>query len=227
MAAGARTVAGLADPMGQLVDGGVRPNGLRVTRIRVPLGVVGVIYENRPNVTSDSAGLCLKAGNATMLRGSSSALRSNRAVVSCLRDAVSEGGPSRGRSGAGGADRPRVGGGFHATARGSRLPDPSWWSCRCSHRCARTRRFRLVIDGDGNCHVYVDQCRRPRYGPVRLSSTRRLQARGMQRGRVAARPPRRGRRVLTRGLRRRCPKSSWSETSARATLVDAGSRHRE
>ena len=78
MADGLRTVAGLADPVGEVVDGWVRPNGLRVERVRVPLGVVGVIYENRPNVTSDAAGLCLKAGNAAFLRGSSSALRSNR-----------------------------------------------------------------------------------------------------------------------------------------------------
>ena len=78
MAAGLRAVAALADPVGEVVDGWVRPNGLRVSRQRVPLGVVGVIYENRPNVTSDAAGLCLKAGNAAFLRGSSSALASTR-----------------------------------------------------------------------------------------------------------------------------------------------------
>jgi glutamate-5-semialdehyde dehydrogenase len=88
MAAGLRSVAGLADPVGEVVEGWVRPNGLRVTRVRVPLGVVGVIYENRPNVTSDAAGLCLKSGNAAFLRGSGSALASNRAVVSVLRRAA-------------------------------------------------------------------------------------------------------------------------------------------
>ncbi len=124
MAAALRTIAGLADPVGMVVDGSVRPNGLRVTRMRVPLGVVGVIYENRPNVTSDSAGLCLKAGNATMLRGSSSALGSNRAVVSCLRDALAKTGLPRRRGGARGADRPRVRRGLHATRRGSRLSRP-------------------------------------------------------------------------------------------------------
>ena len=66
----------------------MRPNGLRVSRVRVPLGVVGVIYENRPNVTSDAAGLCLKAGNAAFLRGSSSAIDSNRAIVALLRRAA-------------------------------------------------------------------------------------------------------------------------------------------
>ena len=90
MAEALRTVAGLADPVGEVVDGGVRPNGLRVERVRVPLGVVGVIYENRPNVTSDAAGLCLKSGNAAFLRGSSSALASNTAIVAVLRRALAK-----------------------------------------------------------------------------------------------------------------------------------------
>ena len=88
MAEGLRKVALLADPVGEVTEGWVRPNGLRVSRMRVPLGVIGVIYENRPNVTSDAAGLCLKAGNAAFLRGSSSALESNRAVVALLRRAA-------------------------------------------------------------------------------------------------------------------------------------------
>src|SRR5580700_9530040 len=92
MAGGLRKVAALADPVGEVTEGWVRPNGLRVTRVRVPLGVVGVIYENRPNVTSDAAGLCLKAGNAAFLRGSSSALASNRAVVALLRQALAKAG---------------------------------------------------------------------------------------------------------------------------------------
>ena len=69
MAAGLRQVAGLADPVGEVTDGWVRPNGLQVQRVRVPLGVVAIIYENRPNVTSDAFGLCLKSGNAAFLRG--------------------------------------------------------------------------------------------------------------------------------------------------------------
>ena len=73
MAGGLRHVAALPDPVGEVVEGWVRPNGLRVERVRVPLGVIGIIYENRPNVTSDAAGLCLKSGNAVLLRGSSSA----------------------------------------------------------------------------------------------------------------------------------------------------------
>jgi len=92
MAQGLRDVAALPDPVGEIEDGWRRPNGLSVSRVRVPLGVVGVIYENRPNVTSDAAGLCLKAGNAAFLRGSSSALRSNQAVVSVLRRALAKAG---------------------------------------------------------------------------------------------------------------------------------------
>jgi glutamate-5-semialdehyde dehydrogenase len=156
MASALRTIAGLADPIGQIVDGGVRPNGLRVQRVRVPLGVVGVIYENRPNVTSDCAGLCLKAGNATMLRGSSSALGSNKVVVSCLRDALAKAGlPEEAVALVEQTDHasalefmrlegvidcliPRGGQSLIATVR--------------EHATVPT-----VIDGDGNCHIYVDK----------------------------------------------------------------------
>src|SRR5437016_5533561 len=80
-AGGLRQVAWLADPVGHVVDGWVRPNGLRIEQVRVPLGVVAIIYENRPNVTSDAFGLCLKSGNAAFLRGSSGALESNKAIT--------------------------------------------------------------------------------------------------------------------------------------------------
>ena len=71
MAGGLRQVASLADPVGEVVEGWVRPNGIRIEKVRVPLGVVAIVYENRPNVTSDAAALCLKSGNAAFLRGSS------------------------------------------------------------------------------------------------------------------------------------------------------------
>src|SRR5512141_411942 len=90
MANGLRTVAALADPVGEVLDGWTRPNGLRIQRVRVPLGVVAIIYENRPNVTSDAAGLCLKSGNAAFLRGSSGAISSNLAVSAVLREAVAK-----------------------------------------------------------------------------------------------------------------------------------------
>src|SRR5690606_37613759 len=90
MASGLRQVASLPDPVGEVLDGWVRPNGLRISRVRVPLGVVAIIFENRPNVTSDAAGLCLKSGNAAFLRGSSGAIGSNLAIAAVLREAVTK-----------------------------------------------------------------------------------------------------------------------------------------
>jgi glutamate-5-semialdehyde dehydrogenase len=92
MAQGLRDVAGLADPVGEVVRGGLLPNGLELRQVRVPFGVVGMIYEARPNVTADAAGICLKSGNAVLLRGSSSARSSNAAIVAVLRDAVADAG---------------------------------------------------------------------------------------------------------------------------------------
>ncbi|MGN6688092.1 MAG: glutamate-5-semialdehyde dehydrogenase [Actinomycetales bacterium] len=89
MADGLRQVAALPDPVGQVLRGSVLPNGLELRQLRVPLGVVGIIYEARPNVTADAAGLALKSGNAVLLRGSSSARESNAAVVAALRSALS------------------------------------------------------------------------------------------------------------------------------------------
>ncbi len=88
MANGLRQVAALSDPVGEVVRGYRLPNGLDVSQVRVPFGVVGIIYESRPNVTADAAGLCLKSGNAVLLRGSSSALASNEAIVRVLRSAI-------------------------------------------------------------------------------------------------------------------------------------------
>ena len=92
MARGLREVAGLPDPVGEVVRGGVLANGLELRQVRVPFGVVGMIYEARPNVTADAAGICLKSGNAVLLRGSSSARSSNAAIVDVLRDAVTTAG---------------------------------------------------------------------------------------------------------------------------------------
>ena len=155
MASGLRQVAGLRDPVGEVTEGWTRPNGLRIEKVRVPLGVVAIIYENRPNVTSDAAGLCVKAGNAAFLRGSSTAIESNRAVAALLREGAAKAG----------------------------LPedcvvlveDTSYGSAREFMRlrdvvdCLIPRggpsliqavrdnaTVPYVIDGDGNCHVYVD-----------------------------------------------------------------------
>ncbi len=84
VAAGVEAVAGLRDPVGMLIDESVRPNGLKLSRIRVPIGVVGIIYESRPNVTVDAAALCLKSGNAVILRGGSEAIHSNRALHAAM-----------------------------------------------------------------------------------------------------------------------------------------------
>ena len=92
MAQGLRDVAGLPDPVGEVVRGSTLANGLELRQVRVPFGVVGMIYEARPNVTVDAAGICLKSGNAVLLRGSSSARSSNTAIVAVLRDAVAAAG---------------------------------------------------------------------------------------------------------------------------------------
>ena len=155
MAAGLRTVAALPDPVGEVLDGWRRPNGLLIERVRVPLGVVAIIYENRPNVTSDAAGLCLKSGNAALLRGSSTALRSNQAIAALLREALVK------------ADLPDDGvilvedPSHEAATAVMRLTE--YVDClipRGGPSLIRSIRDNatvpVIIDGDGNCHVYVD-----------------------------------------------------------------------
>lgn len=88
MAEGVRQVAALADPVGEIIEGSVRPNGMKIQQVRVPLGVVGIIFEARPNVTSDAAALCLKSGNVCILRGGKEAISSNMAIAEILRGAV-------------------------------------------------------------------------------------------------------------------------------------------
>jgi glutamate-5-semialdehyde dehydrogenase len=155
MAAGLRKVVTLPDPVGEVTEGWVRPNGLRVTRVRVPLGVVGVIYENRPNVTSDAAGLCLKAGNAAFLRGSSSAVESNRAIVALLRRSAAKAGLPEDAVAL-------VEDTSHETAtafmqlRGfidCLIPrgGPALIASLIEHATVP-----YVLDGDGNCHIYID-----------------------------------------------------------------------
>ena len=156
MAGGLRKVATLADPVGEVVNGWVRPNGLSVRRVRVPLGVIGVIYENRPNVTSDAAGLCLKSGNAALLRGSSSALATNRVIAGALRDGLEKAGLP--------ADSVVL---IEETSRASAVAfmqlegvidcliprgGPSLVASVREHA-----RVPFVIDGAGNCHVFVDR----------------------------------------------------------------------
>ena len=110
-----RDVAALPDPVGEVLDGWVRPNGLEISRVRVPIGVIGIIYESRPNVTADAAGLCLKAGNACILRGGSEALHSNQAIAACVRAGLKAAGlPEAAVQVVGTADRAAVGQPFGA-----------------------------------------------------------------------------------------------------------------
>src|SRR5882762_2872592 len=88
MAEGLCQIAALPDPVGEISDLNYRPSGIQVGMMRVPLGVIGIIYESRPNVTADAAGLCLKAGNASILRGGSEAVRSNHAIVACVHEGL-------------------------------------------------------------------------------------------------------------------------------------------
>ena len=155
MARGLRSVADLPDPVGEVVEGWVRPNGLRVTRVRVPLGVIGIIYENRPNVTSDAAGLCLKSGNAVLLRGSSAAIESNTAIVSLLRAGLAKAGLTEDAVGLV-SDTSRESAVEFMRLRGiidCLIPrgGPSLIATILEHATVP-----YVIDGDGNCHVYVD-----------------------------------------------------------------------
>ena len=92
MAEGLRQIATLPDPVGAITDLDYRPSGIQVGRMRVPLGVIGIIYESRPNVTADAAGLCLKSGNATILRGGSEAIQSNQAIAVCIREGLEKAG---------------------------------------------------------------------------------------------------------------------------------------
>lgn len=155
MAGGLRQVAALPDPVGEVLDGWVRPNGLRISRVRVPLGVVAIIYENRPNVTSDAAGLCLKSANAAFLRGSSGAIRSNTAVAGVLREAYEK------------VDLPADA--LVLVPDTSREAAVEFMQQRDSIDVLIPRggpslirsildnaTVPYVIDGDGNCHVYVD-----------------------------------------------------------------------
>ena len=90
MIEGLRQVASLPDPIGEITDMTYRPSGIQVGRMRVPLGVIGIIYESRPNVTVEAASLCLKSGNATILRGGSEAIHSNQAIAACLAKGLKE-----------------------------------------------------------------------------------------------------------------------------------------
>jgi glutamate-5-semialdehyde dehydrogenase len=155
MADGLRDVAGLVDPCGEVIRGYTLPNGLELRQVRVPLGVVGIIYEARPNVTADAAGLCLKSGNAVLLRGSSSARASNARIIDVLREAVSQTGlPADVVQGVPGEGREAVA--HLMRARG--LVDvliPRGGAGLIQH-VVHESTVPVIETGVGNCHVYVD-----------------------------------------------------------------------
>ena len=155
MAAGLRTVASLPDPVGRETGGWVLHNGIRLHRVRVPLGVVAVIYEARPNVTADAAGLCIKSGNAVILRGSSYALRSNKAISSALSAALSQTGlPPDGVQLLEDTSRDGAKALMQATEWVDLLIPRGGPGLIDAVRADAT--VPTVIDGAGNCHVYVD-----------------------------------------------------------------------
>lgn len=155
MAEGLCQIAGLADPVGAINGLAMRPSGLQIGRMRVPLGVVGVIYESRPNVTADVAGLCLKSGNAAILRGGSEAARSNRAIADCIRAGLAE------------ADLPAAAVQALATtdraAVGELLRLPEYVDVIIPRggkglieRVSREAQMPVIKHLDGICHVYID-----------------------------------------------------------------------
>jgi glutamate-5-semialdehyde dehydrogenase len=151
-----REVAALPDPVGEIFDSNVRPNGLLVTRVRVPLGVVFFIYESRPNVTVDAASLCVKSGNAVILRGGKEALHSNVALYNVLRDALIETGlPEHAVQLVQTTDRDVVG---ELLKRGDRIDVTIPRGGKSLiERVAREARMPVIKHFDGICHVFVDQ----------------------------------------------------------------------
>ncbi len=160
MAQGVEQVAALEDPVGRITERVKRPSGIEVARMRVPLGVIGIIYESRPNVTADAAALCLKSGNACILRGGSESLQSNRAIAACVRAGLKGAGlPEAAVQLVDTADRAAVGELITMTGyvdiivpRGGK---------ELIERLQRESRIPMIKHLDGVCHVYVDDSADP------------------------------------------------------------------
>lgn len=155
MAEGLRQIAALPDPVGQITDMSYRPTGIQVGRMRVPLGVIGIIYESRPNVTADAAGLCLKSGNACILRGGSEAIHSNQAIAACIQTGLQAAGlPAEAVQVIKTADRAAVGELLQMEdyvdviiPRGGK---------GLIERISRESKIAVIKHLDGICHVYID-----------------------------------------------------------------------
>ena len=156
MALGLEEIAALPDPIGEVTGVGYRPSGIQVGRMRVPLGVVGIIYESRPNVTADAGGLCLKAGNAVILRGGSEAIHSNQAIARCIRAGLAEAGlPADAVQVVATTDRRAVG----ELLRLDELVDiivPRGGK-GLIERVMTESRIPVIKHLDGICHVFIDE----------------------------------------------------------------------
>ena len=157
MAAGVEQIAALADPIGTVMDERVRPNGLHIQRVRVPLGVIGIIYESRPNVTCDAGALCLKSGNAAILRGGSESHRSSTAIHACLLEGLGGAGlPEACIQLVPTTDRAAVGYMLGAMADWIDVIVPRGGKSLIA-RVQQEARVPVIGHLEGNCHVYVDR----------------------------------------------------------------------
>ena len=176
MAAGLEEIAALADPVGRITERLRRPSGIEVGRMRVPLGVIGIIYESRPNVTADAAGLCLKAGNACILRGGSEALHSNQAIAACVRAGLKTAGlPEAAVQVVATTDRAAVG----ELIRMNQYVDiivPRGGK-ELIERLARESRIPMIKHLEGVCHVYLDDRADPEMA-VRIADNAKTQRYG-------------------------------------------------
>ncbi|HET9350669.1 MAG TPA: glutamate-5-semialdehyde dehydrogenase, partial [Burkholderiales bacterium] len=176
MAAGVEQVAALPDPVGAISERVKRPSGIEVAKMRVPIGVVAIIYESRPNVTADAAALCVKAGNACILRGGSEALESNRAIAQCVRAGLKAAGlPEAAVQLVGTTDRAAVGALITmrehidiVVPRGGK---------ELIERLARESRIPMIKHLDGVCHVYIDDSADPEMA-VRIADNAKTQRYG-------------------------------------------------
>ncbi len=227
MAEGLRQIAALPDPVGEIDDLKYRPSGIQVGKMRVPLGVIGIIYEARPNVTADAAGLCLKSGNAAILRGGSEAIRSNQAIASCVQEGLAAAGlPDTVVQVIETTDRAAVGELITMkdfvdviVPRGGK---------GLIERISGEARVPVIKHLHGNCHVYVDDradlakalkivenAKTQRYGTCNTTESL-LVARGV----AAAALPDIGRMLAGKGVEMRCCPEAMEVLQAAGVATD-------
>ena len=192
IAAAIDAVRALKDPVGVVTESWTRPNGMTIERVRVPLGVIGIVYESRPNVTADAGALCLKSGNAAILRGGSDSLRSSRAIVAALAQGLREAGlpeaaiqliPTR--------DRAAVGLMLNGLDGNIDVIVPRGGKSLVA-RVQAEARVPVFAHLEGVCHVYVDKRRVARYGQENRSQRQNAAHRRLRRRRDPAGRSRRG-----------------------------------